>query len=98
MRRSFATVVLRSAHRGDGVLSLAGRKAPVRYDLSVFEQRGVLTASGSVEGELGDLDDPPGDAVLRLANGREVAVRLSDADAHGAAIETTEPPADGDLG
>jgi len=81
------------ALRGDGTLISPAGETAVTYQLDVYQGAAGRTGSGAVDGampEAGETDE----ARLRLADGRELAVTLQEADENGASIEIRgEPPA-----
>jgi hypothetical protein len=88
--RSFhPKLTLLDSLRGEGALTWAGGRAKVAYEISIFLQRGEPSSTGSVDGDLRRLVARPGDGrfTLRLADGHEVAVTLSDIEDDGAALD-----------
>src|SRR5437867_2828456 len=88
--RSFhAKLTLLDSLRGEGALTWAGGSAKVAYEISIFLQRGEPSSTGSVDGDLRRLVARPGDGrfTLRMADGQEIAVTLSDIEDDGAALD-----------
>ena len=71
--------------RGKGVLAWSGGETPVAYELDLFDGRMGRTGSGTLDGELPDLDGP---VELRLSDTTDVAVALIENDSGEAVIET----------
>lgn len=67
-------------YSGNGAVLLGDTEWPVRYEFSVEQQRGALSASGSIDGidDPGDVLDVLGsnNAKLRLSTGKVVDVVL----------------------
>ena len=86
-RREHVPMRLLCSLRGDGVLLIDSGETAVGYALDVFHDRMGQTASGTLEGSVAG-DDFPAKAVLRLANGVELAVSLLEGDEDGAVFES----------
>jgi hypothetical protein len=73
--------------RGPAVLHFEGCSVPVAVDASEYEERGRISISGGLEGDLSAREN--GEAVrLVLADGRELDVRLIEPDDAGADFRT----------
>jgi hypothetical protein len=78
--------------RGTGLLIWRGRQFSVSYQLDVFRSDTVRIGSGTLDGDLAPLAGEPAEgALLKLSDGFEVQVTLSEADDHGAIFEAAEP-------
>ena len=86
-RREHVPMRLLCSLRGEGVLLIDSGETAVGYALDVFHDRMGQTASGTLEGPVAG-DDFPAKAVLRLANGVELAVSLLEGDEDGAVFES----------
>ena len=71
--------------RGAGILVWSGGAIPAAYGLDIFANGDHRTASGSLEGDFAALatahaalEEPATDVVLKLEDGRELAVDLID--------------------
>ena len=73
--------------RGEGVLLLEAGEAAVHYQLDVFEGGIGRSGSGAVDGDM-PAGAEDGEARLRMADGREIAVTLQSLDEAGASFET----------
>ena len=85
---------LAASLRGDGVL-LWGKhsSAPVSYAVDVYRQGSAHVASGDVRGDLNRLAGrAPADVRLRLADGEEVRVTLTDIEPDIASVEFQDRP------
>ncbi|HZZ34455.1 MAG TPA: hypothetical protein VFE03_01925 [Caulobacteraceae bacterium] len=89
MRSFHPKLTLLDTLRGRGVLTWAGGRTPATYEISIFLQRGEPSSTGSVEGDLKRLAARGGDspAMLHLADGRAIAVALSDIEDDGASLK-----------
>ncbi len=88
MRSFHPKLTLLDTLRGQGVLSWTGGKAPVAYEISIFLQRGEASSTGAVDGDLKRLLARGGDGPfsLKLADGRQIPVNLSDIEDEGATL------------
>ena len=89
MRRVGRPLRLIGTLRGEGVL-LWGKSAsrPVSYAVDLYREGELQSANGDVRGDLtGLVDRVPVNVRLRLHDGVEVDVLLSDIEAEAAAIE-----------
>lgn len=90
MRRRAIKLTLLRTLRGQGALVGAGKPRPVSYEIAVFEQGEDRWGQGSLQGDFAKLAKA-GDTEalrLRLDDGQEIAVSLSDLDDEGATLET----------
>lgn len=86
------TVRLVGSLRGEGRLAWGAREDTVGYQLDVYAGRSRVTGSGSLDGPLQALaGSGVRVGVLRLADGTEVEVALSDVDREGAMFESRGP-------
>lgn len=90
MRRSGRPLRLVGTLRGEGVLLWGSRASrPVSYAVDLYREGELQSGNGDVRGDLSGLVGrvvPPG-VRLRLQDGVEVEVLLSDVEAEAAAIE-----------
>jgi hypothetical protein len=86
--RSRTPLKLTRTLRGHGRLFAAAGEAEVDYVIDVYEGRNQQSGSGELEGGLeGFGDESPTSARLRLEDGGELQVTLSDVGPEGATIE-----------
>lgn len=97
--RDPAKLKLLASLRGDGLLIWEGGEAPARYELDLFGSGTSRSASGNLEGGFTDLmvEGEPTDAAvarLRLSDGHEIAVDLSDLQPDFAEFHSRDPALD----
>jgi hypothetical protein len=79
---------LQGSLRGSGVLIAAGAERPIAYQLDLYSSGERRFGSGYLDGDLsalGDTADQP--TRLRLADGAEVEIDLTDVEDDGAGFE-----------
>ena len=78
----------RGSLRGEGALLWDAEQRPVSYRIDLYEQGDQRFNSGDIRGDLAALvDETPAQVRLRLDNGHEVEIVLSDTEADEARIE-----------
>lgn len=99
--RDQSRMKLLGALRGEGVLMAANLTIPAHYELDVYARGATQTASGHLEGEFSGFPDLEPDAGLtgrlRLEDGREIEIDLTDLDAEAADFEAHGPLVSGGL-
>ena len=77
--------------RGEGALVSADRLIPASYELDLYARAATRTASGHLEGDfsaIAELEDPAPSWRLRLSDGAEIEIDLTDLDAGAAEFES----------
>lgn len=97
--RDPAKLKLLASLRGDGLLTWEGGQAPMRYELDLFGAGTSRSASGNLEGDFAGLrvdgESPEvAAATLRLADGQEIVVDLSDLQADFAEFHSRDAALD----
>lgn len=97
--RNAARLKLLGALRGDGQLIWSGGELAVAYELDVYRRGSGRVVSGNLEGDFSALlaiEVPEGEAVtapeteLRLADGYEISVTISDVEPTAASFDGAE--------
>ena len=89
--RDGAKLKLLGSLRGEGQLILPDRTVPALYELDIYARGATRTASGHLEGAFAAFHDPEADldlaGRLRLDDGREIEIDLTELDAEAADFE-----------
>ena len=81
---------LQGSLRGAGVLVAGGAERPVAYQMDLYSSGERRFGSGDLDGDLRGLADAEDKAaILRLTDGFEVAVELTDIEDDGAAFQAS---------
>jgi len=89
--RDSVKLKLVGSRRGDGLLLLAEVAIPAHYEFDIYARGGARTASGNLEGDFTALAGPDAETSglrLRLSDGGEIAIELTDLDADMADFES----------
>lgn len=89
----WSTLRLLGTLRGEGVLIGLGAETAVRYQIELFKRGAQETAAGEVERLQGSLRGEPCPARLRLSDGVEIAIALTDVRADVATFDVDEADA-----
>ena len=77
--------------RGEGVLVSSDRSLPASYELDLYARGATRTASGHLEGDfsgIAEAEDEPSVWRLRLSDGAEIEIDLTDLDGEAAEFES----------
>ena len=80
--------------RGEGVLVSADRAIPASYELDLYARGAVRTASGHLEGDfsaIAEVEDETSAWRLRMSDGVEIEIDLTDLDGEAAEFESRGP-------
>lgn len=89
--RDSVKLKLVGSRRGEGLLLVADRTIPALYELDIYARGDARTASGHLEGAFAELADADGETPtlrLRLSDGGEIAIDLTDLDTDMADFES----------
>ncbi len=77
--------------RGEGALVSTDRAIPASYELDLYARAATRTASGHLEGDfssIAEVEDPAPAWRLRLSDGAEIEIDLTDLDGEAAEFES----------
>jgi hypothetical protein len=84
----------RGSLRGEGALLWDAGERPVSYRIDLYAQGDQRSGNGDIQGDLAAfLDEAPAGLRLKLDDGREVEVALTDTEIDAARIELTSAAA-----